>query len=194
MPVPVGQHGTQHRFHLPGRVLNRLLHANDLLFRLVALDIAFQGNLQADSADRLAVRLLLDSVRDDRFQHGNSGLGQALLDGVVVLLPGFLAINLRRQQQRYGHSDHDHQYKQLAHWTSLIQRQFEFLSGSVVGIALPQGESSPLLVLTQSVLARFPNWRTFICGYSTPKPMAKTMPDYRAIKKTPPGAPQYGTR
>ena len=49
LPVPVGLDDLQHGLHL-GRGLGDLgLQADDLFFRLIALDGAFQGDLAADS-------------------------------------------------------------------------------------------------------------------------------------------------
>ena len=56
LPVPVGQDGVQHRHHLRRGLGDLRLQPGDLLFRLVALDVAFQGDLARDGLDRFGVR------------------------------------------------------------------------------------------------------------------------------------------
>src|SRR5207248_11143952 len=50
----------------PGRDLG--LHADDLLFRLVPLDVAFEVDLLGDGLDGLGVSLVLHRAFDERLQ------------------------------------------------------------------------------------------------------------------------------
>ena len=61
--------------------------ACDLLLGLVALDVALERDLLANGLYRLGVGLVLEGGLDDGLEVGDGGLGQALLDGVLDLLP-----------------------------------------------------------------------------------------------------------
>ena len=87
LPVPVGLDDLQHRLHLGGRLGDFGVHAGDLLFRLVALDSAFQGDLAGDGLDGHGVVLLGRRAGEDRLKLLDGRLRQALLHGVVDLFP-----------------------------------------------------------------------------------------------------------
>ncbi len=87
LPVPVGQHGVQQRFHFGRGPGNFGLHEGDLFFRLVALDRPLQSHLAADALDRLGVGLLLDRLIDNRLQPLDGRLGQPLFHGFFDQFP-----------------------------------------------------------------------------------------------------------
>ena len=87
LPVPVGLDDFQHGLHLGGGLGDLGLQADDLLFRLVALDVAFQGDLAADGLDGHGVVLFGHGAVEDRLQTLDGRLRQALLHGLVDFLP-----------------------------------------------------------------------------------------------------------
>ena len=91
----MGQNGLHHRPHLRGGLVDLGLHPDDLLFRLVALDVAFQSNALAHGLDGFGVGLVLDGSVNNRFQVLDRRLGESFLDGGVHFLPMFLARRLR---------------------------------------------------------------------------------------------------
>src|ERR1039458_5606824 len=87
LPIPIGQQRVHERHHLLRRFRNLRLQTRDLLLRLIALDVAFQRDLLPDGLHGLGVGLVFERALDDGFEVGDGGLGQALLDGLLDLLP-----------------------------------------------------------------------------------------------------------
>ena len=79
LPVPVGLDDLQHGLHFGGGLGDLGLQADDLLFRLVALDGAFQGDLAADGLDGHGVVLFGDRAVEDRLEMLDGRLRQALV-------------------------------------------------------------------------------------------------------------------
>ena len=104
LPVPVGLDNLQHGLHLGRGLGDFSIQADDLLFRLVALDGAFQGNLAADGLDGHGVVLFGHGAVEDGLKLLDGRLGQALLHGLVDLLPLGLPL-VRGGCQRGGDQD-----------------------------------------------------------------------------------------
>ncbi len=68
VPVPVRQNGVHYWLHLLRRVFNRLPHPHDPLFGFIALDVAFQHDLEAHGPDRLRPSLILLGRGNDRIE------------------------------------------------------------------------------------------------------------------------------
>ena len=87
VPIPLGQQGVHQRHHLLGCLGDFGLQAGDLLLGLVALDVSLQRDPLADGLHGFGVGPVLDGALDDRFQVGDGGFGQALLNGLLDALP-----------------------------------------------------------------------------------------------------------
>ena len=87
MPIPVCQNGLQHGNHFLRSFGNLRLQTRDLLFRLVALDVAFQSDFPGNGLDCFVVLLLRQRFADDWFQLLDGSLGKSLLRGLLHTFP-----------------------------------------------------------------------------------------------------------
>ena len=87
LPVPVGLDDLQHGLHLRGGLGDLGVQTDDFFLRLVALDVAFQGDLAADGFDGHGVVLVGHRAVEDRLKGLDGRLRQALLYGLVDFLP-----------------------------------------------------------------------------------------------------------
>lgn len=86
-PVPMRQQRIQHRHHFRWGLGNFGFEPGDFFFRVIALDVPFQGDFFADCFHGLGVGLFSQSRRDDWLEIGDRGFRQTFIDRVVDRFP-----------------------------------------------------------------------------------------------------------
>ena len=81
VPVPVGQDRLHDRLHLGRRLRDLGLQPGDLLFRLVALDVAFQGFNAWHSFQYLGLTYYINRLRHEKGEIGTKFIDKMSNDG-----------------------------------------------------------------------------------------------------------------